>query len=129
MKEKFKYAYKVKTQDLDALGHVNNIVYLKWVQHVAYLHWNELVTNELRTKYVWMVLRHEIDYVGQAFLGNEIDIQTWIGESSGVKSTRIVEMYHKNTLIAKSKSTFCLLNAKTKKPQRIGTDLLNLFKI
>jgi len=126
-KVSFQHSFKVKLQDIDALNHVNNVVYLQWVQEVSYMHWDVLATPAMKDSYVWMTLRHEIDYISQSYVGDTITMYTWIEESAGVKSTRIVHIYCEDKLLTKSKTTFCLLDKETLKPKRIGDDLLELF--
>ena len=89
------YTVKVEAHHIDVLNHVNNIVYLQWVNDASEKHWAILSNDEINSKYFWVCLRHEIDYIGQAFLGDEITIQTWVGESKGVKSIRYVNIYIK----------------------------------
>lgn len=117
----------VLPQEIDELNHVNNIVYLAWIQDIAYEHWNVLTQNDPQTDYVWYTIRHEIDYLQQAVLGDEITLKTWVGETKGVKSIRHVEVYKEDTLLAKSQTTYCLLNTKTKRPTRITESVLKIL--
>lgn len=117
----------VLSQEIDELNHVNNIVYLAWIQDIAYDHWNVLTQNDPQTDYVWYTIRHEIDYLQQAVLGDEITLKTWVGETKGVKSIRHVEVYKEDTLLAKSQTTYCLLNTKTKRPTRITESVLKIL--
>jgi len=126
-KVSYQHSFRVEPQHIDDLNHVNNVVYLEWVQEIAYMHWNKLVPNTIKENHVWAVIRHEIDYLGQAYLNDEISVFTWIDESRGVKSIRSVHMYCNDKLLTKSKTTFCLLDKKTLKPKRIGEELLQLF--
>ncbi len=128
-KVSYSYSFKVTSGHLDALNHVNNVMYLQWVQDASEKHWNNLANKNLRDDTVWMALRHEIDYLNQAFLGDEITMYTWIQDSLGVKSTRIVHIYRKDLLLVKCKTTWVLLNATTLKPKRIGEEILRLFSI
>ncbi len=123
----YQHSLKVAPHHIDDLNHVNNAVYLQWVQEVAYLHWDILAPKEIKDASVWMVLRHEIDYLKQAYVNDELTIHTWIDESKGVKSTRMVYIYCKEKLLTKSKTTFCLLDRQTLKPKRINQDILQLF--
>ena len=70
---------RVDAADIDELGHVNNIVYLRWVQDVATAHWLEAALPEDRAGLIWMVVRHEIDYQSPAVLNDEVILRTWIG--------------------------------------------------
>ena len=126
-KVSYKHFLKVEQDHIDNLNHVNNAVYLQWVQEVAYLHWNELAPKKIRDAYVWMILRHEIDYLQQAYLNDDITIYTWIDESNGVKSTRVVHIYCSEKLLTTSKTTFCLLDKKNLRPKRISPEILQLF--
>ena len=72
MAEVFELAVAVKPEDIDELGHVNNVSYLRWVQDVAVAHWRSAAPAEDQAKLAWVVVRHEIDYKQAAFLGDEI---------------------------------------------------------
>ncbi len=126
-KVSFQHSFRVEAQHIDELNHVNNVVYLQWVQEIAYMHWDALANEAMKEANVWVVLRHEIDYLGQAYLNDDIVVYTWIDKTLGVKSTRIVETYLKGIIVAKSKTTFCLLDSKSLKPKRINEDILRLF--
>jgi acyl-CoA thioester hydrolase len=125
----FEQTITVLQQHLDDLNHVNNVVYLQWVQDVASAHWNSLAADELKRKYSWVVLKHEIEYLGQAFLGDTLKVKTWVHKSAGVRSERNVEFYLQKTnkLLASAKTNWCLLDAATLKPRRIEADILQLF--
>lgn len=117
----------VNKNDIDELNHVNNVVYLSWVNEVAKEHWINLSTQTVRENCVWVALRHELDYFNAAFLGEELTVKTWVGESSGVKSIRFVEVNKGETLIASAKSTWCFIDAKSLRPARIPSEVLQLL--
>jgi acyl-CoA thioester hydrolase len=123
----FETKYTVKSSHIDELNHVNNVVYLQWIQDIANLHWTQLKKSEDTTDYVWVVIRHEIDYVGQALLGDSIVAKTWVGKTGGIRSTRHVEFYKNNKLIVKAQTTFCLVNSKSFKPTRITDQILMML--
>jgi acyl-CoA thioester hydrolase len=125
----FEQTITVLQQHLDDLNHVNNVVYLQWVQDVAAAHWNSLAPAELKQKYSWVVLKHEIEYLGQAFLGDSLTVKTWVNKSAGVRSERHVEFYQykTNKLLVRAKTNWCLLDAVTMKPRGIENDILGLF--
>lgn len=116
----------VQQSEIDELNHVNNIVYLQWVQDVAKLHWQELTKNSAVND-IWVVLRHEIDYLRSAVLGDEITIKTWVGETEGVKSIRYVEILKGENVLAKATTTWCLLDGKTFRPKRIDEHILKVL--
>ena len=131
--KRISYSHKIRVaeSDLDALNHVNNVVYLKWVNDISEKHWNLLANEDLRKKYFWVVLRHEIDYLNQAVLEDEIKVVTWVGASKGVRSVRHVEMFiedgDENKALVRASSTWCLIDAKTLRPTRIREDVLDLL--
>jgi len=127
-KVSYQHSFRVEGEHLDALNHVNNVVYLQWVNDISEKHWELLSNDYLNSKYFWVCLRHEIDYLNQAILGDEIRVFTWVGESAGVKSIRNVNIYKGDTMLTKIKSTWCLIDAKTLRPTRIKDDILEVLK-
>lgn len=126
----FSYQHKVIKKEIDRLNHVNNVVYVQWIQDIATKHWSILAKNtDLNTKYSWVVVRHEIDYKKQAVLDDNLTIKTWVGETSGVTSIRNVEIFRGDTLIAKAKTTWCLIDNSSLKPTRIKDNILKVLTL
>jgi acyl-CoA thioester hydrolase len=127
--DKFRHSLTVSEQDIGVLGHVNNVVYLRYVQEVATAHWLEAASPALQQKYMWVVLRHEIDYLRPAFLHDQIIGYTWVGEHQGPKFDRFVYLYHAGSgqVLAQAKTTWCLLDAATMRPKRIDADILAIL--
>ena len=65
-------------EDIDELGHVNNAVWVRWIQDVAVSHWAAAAAPEHRDAYVWVVTRHEIDYRGNVSAGETVTAETWV---------------------------------------------------
>src|SRR5512137_2825740 len=61
--ERYERAFPVEAGDIDQLGHVSSTVYLRWVQDMAIAHWSAAATAEQQAGLIWVVVRHEIDYV------------------------------------------------------------------
>ena len=121
--EKFSISFYVAENEIDELNHVNNVNYLEWVQMIAQKHWEHLSNKALNSKYVWVVLRHELDYLFPAMLNDKITIYTWVGQSYGVKSERFVEIKKGEKLLAKGKTIWCLLDKRSMKPTRISGEI------
>jgi acyl-CoA thioester hydrolase len=119
----------VTKNDLDDLNHVNNVIYIQWIQEIAKNHWKNLVSNEILNNYYWVLLEHHIQYHNPAFLGEKIKIITYIEKTEGVKSSRVVKIYKKKTnqLLVTSKTIWCLINANTNKPNRINEEIKKAF--
>lgn len=126
-KVSYQFTLKVVQDDIDSLGHVNNVNYLKWTQQVASMHWKELSSDALRKKVMWFVLRHEIDYLQQAFINDTLAVYTWIEDVKGARSNRMFRIYRGDELLAKCKTTWCLIDTKTQKPMRIDDEIMGLF--
>jgi len=124
----FEVKIEIKAEDIDDLNHVNNAIYVKWMDEVAFTHWAHLTKNQPITDTIWVVSRHEIDYKSEAFLGDEITAKTYVGNTKGVTSERFIEFYKGDTLLAKSKTIWVLLDAKSYKPVRIRENILNLLQ-
>lgn len=130
MKEiEFTQQKKVPEDAIDALGHVNNVVYLEWVQEVSQKHWENRVKESVRKKIRWVVLSHYIEYLSPCFKGDVLELKTWVKTMSGVKSVRCVEIHRvkDNRLIAKTETVWCLVDAESLRPKRIPSGLTELF--
>ncbi len=123
----YEKTHKVSINDIDEYNHVNNVVYVQWMQDISNDHWHLLIKDIPKPDYVWFVIRHEVDYKSQAVLGDEITIKTWVGKTEGIRSIRHYEIYNKSTLLVKSQTTFCLLDAKSLKPKRITKEVTDLL--
>ena len=119
----------VIADDIDDMNHVNNVVYLRWVQDAAAAHWDAIASEDLKKKYAWVVLRHEINYKSPAKLGDTINAKTWVSSCEGARSVRHVTLSNAATgvVFAEAVTTWCLLDAVTKRPKRIDTDITSIF--
>jgi acyl-CoA thioester hydrolase len=88
----FEIAIPVEPADIDEMGHVNNVTYLRWVQDVAVAHWKAIAAVADQARLWWVVVRHEIDYKHPAFLGDEIIARTWVGVASRIRFERHTEL-------------------------------------
>jgi acyl-CoA thioester hydrolase len=115
--------------DIDELNHVNNVVYLQWIQDVAKNHWLK-VGQHLTAEVVWVASRHEIDYLAPAFLGDPIEVGTWVGQPQGARFERFIVIRHAETKkeLVKAKTIWVMLDAQTLKPRRVPDDMVALFQ-
>ena len=74
----------MQPQHLDEVQHVNNVIYVQWMRDIAAEHWNTFVSEKLKNEVLWMIKRHEVDYFNQAFLGDELQMETWTGDYTNV---------------------------------------------
>ena len=127
----FEMTVSVQSADIDGQNHVNNTVYLRWVQDVATAHWESLASAEAQTAIGWVVVRHEIDYKLPANLGDEILLRTWVGEASRLKFERFTEIRRKenNQLLAQARTLWVPIDSKTGKPTRVSADVRARFSV
>jgi len=124
---KFSQVFRVEKSDIDALGHVNNVAYVRWIQDVAVAHWLSVAPAETREKFTWMLTRHEIDYKKQTFAGEEVIIETWVGEPTRVSWERFTEIRRGDDVLVKARSVWCLIDRGRTKPTRITGEIINLL--
>lgn len=125
----FQTEITVPASAIDNLNHVNNVVYLQWIQDVAAQHWNESTDSALREKLAWVVVNHFIEYKAPAFEKDVLILKTWVEKYSGVTSERHTEIIRKadNKLLVKAKTLWCLLDRTSGKPLRINEELRKKF--
>ena len=75
---RFTLHFTAAPDDIDELGHVNNAVWVQWIQRIATAHWEYVAPPTHRDDYVWVVTRHEIDYRGNLVAGETVTGETWV---------------------------------------------------
>jgi len=118
----YERTFSVGPADIDGLGHVNNLVYLRWVQEVADAHWAAAARTEDVRDIAWVVVRHEIDYLKPAFEGEDVVVRTWVDSWGGATSDRRTEVRRgtDGEVLARVRTVWCALNATSMKPRRVG---------
>ncbi len=121
----FEIAIVVQPSDIDAQGHVNNVVYLRWMQDAATAHWETAAPAEHKAKVSWVVTRHEIDYKTPAFVGERLVARTWVGEPSGATWERFIEIRRAGDdgLLARGRSVYAAIDRVTGRPRRVDAEL------
>ncbi len=77
----FTHTITAQPADIDELGHVNNAVWVRWIQDLATAHWQAVAPADHIAAYIWVVTRHEIDYRGNVGPGERVTGETWVPES------------------------------------------------
>lgn len=113
----FELCFSVEPDDIDLLDHVNNVVYLRWVQDVAVAHWRELATPREQADLLWVVMRHEIDYKRPAVLGDEVIARTWLGQALRRDFERYTELFRAadGRLLARARTLWRPVDSATRK--------------
>ncbi|TLU83106.1 MAG: acyl-CoA thioesterase [Chlorobium sp.] len=129
--ERFEISIDVQSEDIDMLGHVSNIVYVRWIQEAAIAHWSTLAPRDDQEKLVWVVRRHEIDYKKAAMEGDTVLVQTWIGTASRIAFDRHTEILRASDqrLLAQARTVWCPLDRETGKPTDVSPEIRSLFSV
>ena len=130
MAERFAIPITPAADDIDELGHVSNLVYLRWVQDVAMAHTRALGWDYAQYRAlgaVFMVRRHEIDYVAQVALGQGLRAETWVDSWRMASCVRKTEILRDDKVVARAATTWAMIGLATGRPQRIPDELVALF--
>jgi acyl-CoA thioester hydrolase len=125
----FMHQITVRPADIDELGHVNNVVHVRWIQEVSQAHWHHVAPETLRQRYRWVVLRHEIDYRNPVVISDKIGGTTWVGAHHGARFERFVQLSSltDKKVFAEAKTIWCILDTRIKKTVRIPDEVLQLL--
>jgi acyl-CoA thioester hydrolase len=119
----------VLAADIDEQNHVNNTVYLRWVQQIASAHWNAIASPDAKQSISWVVLRHEIDYQGAAALGDEILLRTWVGKATRLRFERFTEIRRRrdDQCLSRARSVWVPVDRVSGRPTRVPQHLRDQF--
>lgn len=123
----FKFKISICDADIDHLKHVNNASYIKWIQKAVVAHWEYHATPTLQATNLWIALRHEIDYLKQSFLTDDLVAEVSIRELRTVRVTYQSVIKRGEDVIATALSTWCCIHPDTHRPKRISPDILTAF--
>ncbi len=127
--QRYELTIPVLPEDIDELGHVNNTVYVRWVQEMAIAHWRATAPVDAQMSLAWVVARHEIDYKHPALPGDEILARTWVGPASRLAFERNTEMYRKSDqrLLAKARTIWVPIDPRTGRPCEVSAEVREKF--
>lgn len=130
----FSYRFIIPPDAIDANGHVNNIAYVRWMQEVAIRHSD--VQGCTAEKYQqlgssWVVRSHLIEYLQPAFAGEEIEIQTWVGNMKRTRSMRRYRFFRcaDQILLARAETDWVYVDSVSGKPKKIDSAVSNAFDL
>ncbi len=126
---RFEMIISVLPGDIDEQNHVNNTVYLRWVQDVATAHWRAVASAKAQETIGWVVLRHQIDYKGPATLGDEVVLRTWVGKATRLTFERFTEIRRNRDgrLLSEARTLWCPIDAQTGRPVRVSAEVRAQF--
>ena len=115
--------------DIDILGHVNNAVWVQWMERVSVDHWNRDADPAHVDAYIWVVTRHEIDYRGNVTAGESVTARTWIAEAPrGARFDRMMEFIGADGKVkVAAKSTWAIIDKTTGRILRVPPEVAANF--
>jgi acyl-CoA thioester hydrolase len=118
----------IHPEDIDMNGHVNNVVYVRWLQDAGTAHWLARMPEAERAPWSWVAVRHEIDYLAPIKLGDAARARTWVGDAHGPRFDRFVLIERGDgTVCAQGHTDWVLVDAKTMRPARITAEMIAPF--
>ncbi|HEY6916929.1 MAG TPA: thioesterase family protein [Allosphingosinicella sp.] len=127
MSPAFRFPIGIEPADIDFMGHVNNASYLKWVQAAVIGHWQKLAPAEAVARHLWVALKHEITYRKPAFLEDELFASVVLEKVEGARAFYQTLIKRGEDVLAEVKSSWCCLDAATRRPARIARDIAAHF--
>ncbi|HAQ36407.1 MAG: thioesterase [Maricaulis sp.] len=125
----FRRRWTASPDDIDFMGHVNNLVYLRWATDIAGHHWQTVASGDMQAAGLWVVLRHEIDYRGELKEGDEIEVSTWLGAAKGARYDRHVDIRKVGAAkpSASVLTTWAYIDTATRRPKRVPDSVFETF--
>jgi acyl-CoA thioester hydrolase len=123
----FRYAVAITPSDIDHMGHVNNSVYLKWVQDAVVDYWRSIAPPEAVAKHLWVALKHEITYRKPTFIQDIVVAEVIAEKVEGARASFTTIVRRGQDVLSEVKSTWCCLDAGTQRPARLARDVIARF--
>ena len=117
-------------EHIDELGHVNNAVWVDWIQQIATAHWSAVAAPEHQAAFVWVVTRHEIDYRGNITLGESVLAETFIPEPpTGARFNRRVDFRDAaGKIIVAARTTWAIIDRASSRILRVPMEVADQFR-
>jgi len=124
--QRFAITIAATPADIDELGHVSNLVYLRWVLEAATAHsaargWGHAEYRALGA--VFVVRRHELDYLAPVTAGQRLVAETWVESWKAASCVRRTELVRDGQVIARAATTWALMSFASGRPIRIPAEL------
>ncbi len=125
----FEHRITARAEHIDELGHVNNAVWVQWIQEVALAHWYSVADPGHQDDYIWVVVRHEIDYLRAVVEGETVTGRTWVGEAAkGARFDREMEFVGDDGKVrVRARTTWAIIDKKAGRPIRVPPEVMAPF--
>lgn len=119
--------FDVTAPDIDHMGHVNNTVYLRWVQEAVTAFWTRTAPGDVVDTVAWVAIKHEITYRAPAFLDQQVEVLTLVERVIGAKAHFEARIRRGGTVLAEVRSIWCSLDPTSLQPVRLARSVRDLF--
>jgi acyl-CoA thioester hydrolase len=123
----FRHNVAINPGDIDHMGHVNNSVYLRWVQDAVVDYWQSVAPREAVARHLWVALKHEITYRRPTFLDDVVVAEVIAERVQGARAMFSTVVRRGEDVLAEIKSSWCCLDAATQRPARLARDVIERF--
>jgi acyl-CoA thioester hydrolase len=123
----FRHPIAIEPDDIDHMGHVNNAVYLKWVQDAVIDYWRTVAPAEALTRHLWVALKHEITYLKPTLLQDTVVAEVIAEKVEGARAFFRTVLRRGDDVLSEISSCWCCLDATTKRPARLARDIIGRF--
>ncbi len=123
----FHHPIGIRPDDIDHMGHVNNSVYLKWVQEAVVRYWESVAPPEAVARHLWVALKHEISYRRTTFPDDVVVADVIAEKAEGARALFTTIIKRGEEVLAEVKSTWCCLDASSLRPARLARDIAARF--
>ena len=125
----FSYTFRVPASAIDEYGHVNNVIYVQWMQDAAIAHGRSIDYYRLPENTGWFAREHRIEYLTPAYEGDEIEVRTWLVEMRRVRAQRKYEFTRTSDakLLARGETQWIYVDLTSGRPIPIPAEVLRLF--
>jgi len=129
LSNRFTLTFTASPHDIDIMGHVNNAVWVQWMEAMATAHWEAVASPEHQAAYAWVVTRHEIDYRGNIASGQSATAETFIPDPpSGARFDRRVDFRNAaGKLIVSARTTWAMIEIATGRLMRVPAEVAAPF--
>ncbi len=125
----FEKTVTAQAEDIDELGHVNNAAWVRWIQDMATAHWQAVAPREHQETYIWVVTRHEIDYLRAVLPGETVIGRTWVPDPPrGARFDRHMEFVGEDGKVrVRAKTTWAVMERASGRPVRVPPEVIAPF--
>ena len=123
----FRHQVAITADDIDHMGHVNNSVYLRWVQDAVVDYWQSVAPPEAVARHLWVALKHEITFRKPTFMQDVVVAEVIAEKVDGARAFFTTIVKRGEEVLSEVKSCWCCLDATSLRPARLASDVVSRF--